>query len=87
MINITDRAAIALGEPRISNVWRQSEEIVKDIEDLMKAVSVCNEKSFLKNANDTLEDAKTIIQNLAIRASVLLETGYRMLPPEQRNAF
>ena len=45
MINLTDKAAEALGEPRISSCWRQAEEIVKDIESLLKIVYICNEKS------------------------------------------
>lgn len=87
MINITDKAAEALGEPRVASCWRQADEIVKDIESLLKVVQICNEKSFLKGANADLEDAKRLVQNVSIRASMLLETGYRLLPPETRNCF
>lgn len=85
MLNITDKAAEALGEPRLSSVWRQAEEIVKDIESLEKIVAICNEKSFLKTGIGDLEDAKRLVQNLSIRTAVLLETGYRLLPPNLRN--
>lgn len=87
MINMTDKAAEALGEPNIAVVWRRTEEIAKELQRLKPIIEKCNEKSFLRGAIETLEDAHHIIMDVSIRCGVLLETGYRLLPPDARNHF